>query len=213
MTGRRLAAFPRNRTPIAPIPPKSNVFRKSFSQTPPAPSTLCDRIATAQKHLNLSAEEARRWVEKADRDRTNFVKDRFYKNPDDSRLYGLVLNSSRFSTGECADQVTEALRRMQERASKAAKFAVPVGQHRPVDGDLLPTPGGEHAVRSVANLTRRDGEEFLALAARVPVRAEVKAFPLAEANEAIRRLCRGLIRAAAVFISEKALDEHGREPG
>jgi alcohol dehydrogenase, propanol-preferring len=59
---------------------------------------------------------------------------------------------------------------------------------------------GERTVRSVANLTRRDGEEFLALAPRVPVRTEVQTFPLAEANEALRRLRGGQIRGAAVLI-------------
>jgi propanol-preferring alcohol dehydrogenase len=59
---------------------------------------------------------------------------------------------------------------------------------------------GERVVRSVANLTRRDGEEFLALAPRVPVRTEVETFSLAEGNEALRRLRDGRIRGAAVLI-------------
>jgi propanol-preferring alcohol dehydrogenase len=59
---------------------------------------------------------------------------------------------------------------------------------------------GERIVRSVANLTRRDGEEFLALAPRVPVRTEVTTFPLAEANTALQRLRRGQIRGAAVLV-------------
>jgi propanol-preferring alcohol dehydrogenase len=57
----------------------------------------------------------------------------------------------------------------------------------------------ERVVRSVANLTRRDGEEFLALAPRVPVRTEVEEFPLEHANEALERLRRGQIRGAAVL--------------
>jgi propanol-preferring alcohol dehydrogenase len=60
---------------------------------------------------------------------------------------------------------------------------------------------GERTVRSVANLTRRDGDEFLALARRVPVRAEVETFPLAEANEALGRLRSGRIRGAAVLVT------------
>jgi propanol-preferring alcohol dehydrogenase len=52
----------------------------------------------------------------------------------------------------------------------------------------------------VANLTRRDGEEFLALAPRVPVRTEVEEFPLAEANEALAKLRSGRIRGAAVLV-------------
>jgi propanol-preferring alcohol dehydrogenase len=57
----------------------------------------------------------------------------------------------------------------------------------------------ERVVRSVANLTRRDGEEFLALAPHVPVRTKVETFPLERANEALERLRRGEIRGAAVL--------------
>ncbi len=59
---------------------------------------------------------------------------------------------------------------------------------------------GERIVRSVANLTRTDGEEFLALAPTVPVRTEVETFPLQEANEALDRLRRGELRGAAVLL-------------
>jgi propanol-preferring alcohol dehydrogenase len=59
---------------------------------------------------------------------------------------------------------------------------------------------GERTLRSVANLTRRDGEEFLALAPRVPVRAEVETFPLAGANGALTRLRAGQVRGAAVLL-------------
>jgi propanol-preferring alcohol dehydrogenase len=58
----------------------------------------------------------------------------------------------------------------------------------------------ERILRSVANLTRRDGEEFLDLARRIPVRIEAEAFPLAAANEALRSLRDGHIRGAAVLI-------------
>jgi alcohol dehydrogenase, propanol-preferring len=57
----------------------------------------------------------------------------------------------------------------------------------------------ERVLRSVANLTRRDGEEFLALAPRVPVRTEIEEFPLDQANEALDRLRRGELRGAAVL--------------
>jgi propanol-preferring alcohol dehydrogenase len=50
---------------------------------------------------------------------------------------------------------------------------------------------GERAVRSVANLTRQDGSEFLELAPRVPVQVEVEAFPLGAANEALARVRAG----------------------
>ena len=59
---------------------------------------------------------------------------------------------------------------------------------------------GERTVRSVANLTRADGEEFLALAPTVPVRTEVETFPLAQANEALERLRSGALRGAAVLV-------------
>jgi propanol-preferring alcohol dehydrogenase len=58
----------------------------------------------------------------------------------------------------------------------------------------------ERVVRSVANLTRRDGEEFLALAPKVPVRTEVESFPLFQANEALDRLRKGRVRGAAVLV-------------
>jgi propanol-preferring alcohol dehydrogenase len=59
---------------------------------------------------------------------------------------------------------------------------------------------GERVIRSVANLTRRDAEEFLALAPKVPVRTETELFPLAEANEALDRLRTGRLRGAAVLV-------------
>ncbi len=60
----------------------------------------------------------------------------------------------------------------------------------------------ERTVRSVANLTRRDGEEFLALAPRVPVRTETEPFPLREANQALGRLRAGEVRGAAVLVPQ-----------
>jgi propanol-preferring alcohol dehydrogenase len=57
----------------------------------------------------------------------------------------------------------------------------------------------ERMVRSVANLTRRDGEELLAIAPKVPVKTEVAVFPLTGANEALTRLREGKIQGAAVL--------------
>jgi propanol-preferring alcohol dehydrogenase len=57
----------------------------------------------------------------------------------------------------------------------------------------------ERMVRSVANLTRADAEEFMTLAPEVPVRTVVEEVPLAEANEALDRLRAGRIRGAAVL--------------
>ena len=59
---------------------------------------------------------------------------------------------------------------------------------------------GERVVRSVANLTRADGEEFLAVAPEVPVRTEVETVPLAEANGALARLRAGAVRGALVLV-------------
>jgi alcohol dehydrogenase, propanol-preferring len=60
---------------------------------------------------------------------------------------------------------------------------------------------GERSIRSVANLTRRDGVEFLALAERIPVRTQVETFALADANEALRRLRKGELTGAAVLLT------------
>jgi propanol-preferring alcohol dehydrogenase len=57
----------------------------------------------------------------------------------------------------------------------------------------------ERSVRSVANLTREDGREFLELAPRVPVRTEVDVVPLAQANQALERLRRGEVRGSLVL--------------
>jgi propanol-preferring alcohol dehydrogenase len=59
---------------------------------------------------------------------------------------------------------------------------------------------GERVLRSVANLTRRDGEEFLALAPRIPVRTEVAPYPLRDANHALAALRDGRVHGAAVLI-------------
>jgi alcohol dehydrogenase, propanol-preferring len=60
---------------------------------------------------------------------------------------------------------------------------------------------GERILRSVANLTRADGEDFLAIAPQVPVRTEIEMFTLERANEALDRLRRGKLRGAAVLVT------------
>jgi propanol-preferring alcohol dehydrogenase len=62
----------------------------------------------------------------------------------------------------------------------------------------------ERRLVSVANLTRRDGEAFLTLAARVPVRCEVEVMPLTAANEALTRLREGRLSGAAVLLPHGA---------
>jgi propanol-preferring alcohol dehydrogenase len=58
---------------------------------------------------------------------------------------------------------------------------------------------GERSIRSVANLTRQDGEEFFRVAAEVPLRISVEAMPLAEANQGLSRLREGQVRGALVL--------------
>jgi propanol-preferring alcohol dehydrogenase len=60
---------------------------------------------------------------------------------------------------------------------------------------------GERSIRSVANLTRQDGLEFLRFAPKVPVQTEVTSFPLEQANDALQTLRDGKIRGAAVLVS------------
>jgi len=64
---------------------------------------------------------------------------------------------------------------------------------------------GERSLRSVANLTRRDGEEFFAIAPQIPVRTHVQPYPLEEANRALDDLHGGKVQGAAVLI----VDERG----
>lgn len=59
---------------------------------------------------------------------------------------------------------------------------------------------GERTVRSVANATRQDAQEFMQLAAQIPVKTEVQTFPLEEANRALIMLKRSEIKGAAVLV-------------
>jgi propanol-preferring alcohol dehydrogenase len=65
------------------------------------------------------------------------------------------------------------------------------------DYDLL---WRERGLRSVANFTRRDAEDFLALAASIPIRTVADVYPLAEANRALADLARGDVAGAAVLV-------------
>jgi propanol-preferring alcohol dehydrogenase len=66
---------------------------------------------------------------------------------------------------------------------------------------------GERVLRSVANLTRADGERFMELAPAVPVHTSVEAFPLAAANEALERLRSGGVRGAVAIIPRRGTAE------
>ena len=62
---------------------------------------------------------------------------------------------------------------------------------------------GERVLRSVANLTRRDGAEFLALAAKMPIHSTIERFALGQANEALNRLREGRVSGAAVLVMDR----------
>ena len=64
---------------------------------------------------------------------------------------------------------------------------------------------GERSISSVANLTRRDAEEFLQIAARIPIKTETQSFPLDQANEALDRFRSGRLSGVAVLITPNAL--------
>ncbi len=68
---------------------------------------------------------------------------------------------------------------------------------------------GERVLRSVANLTRRDGDEFLALASEIPLRVETQAYPLGEANQALDDLRGGRVRGAAVLVPDGRMKAEG----
>jgi cytidylate kinase len=72
-----------------------------------------DRVAAMSRLLGLSGPEAARRVETTDRERAQFVKNHFRKDPADPQSYDLILNASRFSVAECADLITEALARLR----------------------------------------------------------------------------------------------------
>lgn len=73
---------------------------------------------------------------------------------------------------------------------------------------------GERVVRSVANLTRADGEAFMALAARLPIRIAARRYPLADANQALEALRAGRFEGAAVLVPMQVFDsdQTGRTP-
>ena len=81
-------------------------------------ATLEDRTAVICRERGLSHHEASRYVESHDRERIRFIKAHFQKDPSDPRNYDLILNSSRFSASACADQIIDALHRLQASVAK-----------------------------------------------------------------------------------------------
>jgi propanol-preferring alcohol dehydrogenase len=70
------------------------------------------------------------------------------------------------------------------------------------DYDLL---YGERVIRSVANNTRRDGQDFLRVAAEIPIHTRVQIFPLSEANRALNSLKNDAIEGAAVLVPDSLI--------
>jgi propanol-preferring alcohol dehydrogenase len=87
------------------------------------------------------------------------------------------------------------------RLDRGGTLAVNAIHMSPIPAFEYETLYGERDVRSVMNSTRRDAEEFLDLAARIPVRASTETYPLEQANEALLRVKRGLVRGAAVLLT------------
>ena len=96
-----------------------------------------------------------------------------------------------------AGELVPAALRAVEKGGSVVCGGIHMSDIPPLPYDLL---WGERVLRSVANLTRADGEEFLQLAPRVPVRTQVETHPLEEANEALERLREGRIRGASVLV-------------
>jgi cytidylate kinase len=107
------------------------IVGRGAAQVLPAESTLRvrlvgsfpARVLAVQRRHGASAEEAERRVAATDAERRRFVQEYFHKDPSDAGLYDLVLNSTRFTAGQCVDFIVEALHRLQEAA--AEKRAAP----------------------------------------------------------------------------------------
>jgi len=85
------------------------------------------------------------------------------------------------------------------RLDRGGRLAINAIHMSPIPSFSYELLYGERSIVGVTNYTRRDAEEFLELAARIPIRAEIEAFPLEEANEALLRVKRGEVRGAAVL--------------
>ena len=95
-----------------------------------------------------------------------------------------------------AGELAVAALKTLKRGGTVALGGIHMSPIPPIDYDLL---YWERVVRSVANNTRRDGEDFLRLAAEIPIRTQVQEFPLAEANQTLQALKHDAVRGAAVL--------------
>ncbi|MDX6388127.1 MAG: alcohol dehydrogenase, propanol-preferring, partial [Gaiellaceae bacterium] len=94
------------------------------------------------------------------------------------------------------DVVIAALRAL-ERGGTVATNAIHLDRVPEFSYDAL---WWERSLRSVANVTRRDASEFIALAAEIPIRADIEVLPLVEGNIALQRIASGALQGAAVLV-------------
>jgi cytidylate kinase len=87
--------------------------------------TLPERVATFGQEFGIDKPEAARKVRTLDRERNDFVRDHFFKDPADPRNYDLVLNTSRLPGHQCAEVIVEALKRLQARIKEKEAFMKP----------------------------------------------------------------------------------------
>jgi len=103
---------------------------------------------------------------------------------------------ARVPEGATAGELVIAALRALKRGGTVAVGGIHMSPIPPLDYELL---YHERVIRSVANNTRRDGEDFLRIAAEIPIRTEVREFALDEANQALNALKNDAIRGAAVL--------------
>jgi cytidylate kinase len=78
------------------------------------------RVVNTEKRMGVSTTEAQRWVDKTDMERERFVRHHFQKDPSDPLSYDLMLNSGRYSVGECAALVVQAARLLEGQIGSPA---------------------------------------------------------------------------------------------
>lgn len=101
------------------------IVGRGAAQILPAETTLRIRLVASRDHRieavqhgqKISHEQAAEWVDKTDRERRQFVVEHFGMDPADPMLYDLILNVSRWSSGECADIILDVLHRLEARDS------------------------------------------------------------------------------------------------
>lgn len=99
-----------------------------------------------------------------------------------------------------AGEIVPAALRALKKGGTVTLAGIHMSTIPPLDYNLL---YHERVLRSVANNTRKDGEDFLRLAAEIPVRTEVEVFPFHDANRALNQLKNDAIRGAAVLLIHK----------